>query len=61
MPRLQSLCRLFSRLSRDRSQAETLDELNHHLREVLDMLLEDGEPRLETRIVGRQTIEIASP
>ena len=61
MPRHQSLCRLFSRLSRGHSQAKTLDELNHHLREVLDLVLEDGEPRLETQIVGRQTIEIASP
>ena len=28
------------------SQGETLDELNHNLREVIGMLLEDGEPEL---------------
>lgn len=28
------------------SQAETLDELNANLREVIEMLLEDGEPKL---------------
>lgn len=34
------------------SQAETLDELNRNLREVIEMLLEEGEPRLETEFVG---------
>ena len=29
------------------SQAATLDELNENLREVIAMLLEDGEPKLE--------------
>ena len=29
------------------SQAETVDELHNNLREVIEMLLEDGEPRLE--------------
>ena len=28
------------------SQAETLDELNRNLQEVIGMLLEEGEPRL---------------
>ena len=28
------------------TQADTLDELNHNLREVLEMILEDGEPRV---------------
>lgn len=27
------------------SQAETLDELSNNLREVIEMLLEDGEPK----------------
>jgi predicted RNase H-like HicB family nuclease len=31
------------------TQAETLDELHASLREVIEMLLEDGEPRLEMR------------
>ncbi|MBZ0090682.1 MAG: type II toxin-antitoxin system HicB family antitoxin [Sulfuricellaceae bacterium] len=29
------------------SQGETLDEVNHNLRDVIAMLLEDGEPMLE--------------
>lgn len=38
------------------SQGETLDELNANLHEVVAMLLEDGEPRLETEFVGTQTV-----
>lgn len=38
------------------SQGETLDELNKNLREVVSMLLEDGEPELEAEFVGTQTI-----
>jgi predicted RNase H-like HicB family nuclease len=34
------------------SQGETLDELTVNLKEVLKMLLEDGEPRLDTQFVG---------
>ncbi len=41
------------------SQGETLDELNRNLKEVIGMLLEDGEPRLEGEFVGTQTVEIA--
>ncbi len=40
------------------TQAETLDELYQNLREVIEMLLEDGEPALETEFVGTQTISI---
>ena len=29
------------------SQAESLDELNKNLQEVIEMLLEDGDPRIE--------------
>ena len=29
------------------SQAKTLDELNDNLKEVIEMLLEDGDPELE--------------
>jgi predicted RNase H-like HicB family nuclease len=36
------------------SQGETLDELNENLREVVQMLLEDGEPRLESVFLGTQ-------
>ncbi len=38
------------------SQAKTLDELNENLKEVIALLLEDGEPRLEAEFVGIQTV-----
>jgi predicted RNase H-like HicB family nuclease len=40
------------------SQAETLDELHENLREVIKMILEDGEPDLETYFVGTQSVVI---
>jgi len=40
------------------SQGESLDELQKNLREVIEMLLEDGEPKLETEFVGTQTIAV---
>lgn len=36
------------------TQARTLDELNRNLREVIELLLEDGEPQLEGEFVGTQ-------
>jgi predicted RNase H-like HicB family nuclease len=41
------------------SQGETLDELRQNLQEVIEMLLEDGTPVLETEFVGTQTIQVA--
>lgn len=41
------------------SQGESLDELNANLREVIEMLLEDGEPKLEADFVGTQTVTVA--
>lgn len=41
------------------SQGETLDELNRNLEEVIGMLLEDGEPKLESEFVGTQTVQVA--
>jgi len=41
------------------SQGETLDELNANLREVIAMLLEDGEPELETEFIGIQNVVVA--
>jgi len=38
------------------TQAETLDELQTNLREVIELLLEDGEPRLEVDFVGTHTV-----
>ena len=40
------------------SQAETLDELNKNLKEVIEMLLQDGEPKIETEFVGTQNVII---
>ena len=40
------------------TQAETLDELNRDLKEVIELLLEDGEPRLEAEFVGVQTVTV---
>jgi len=40
------------------SQAESLDELNANLKEVIEMLLEDGEPHLEGQFVGTQTVTV---
>jgi len=37
-------------------QGATLDELNRNLREVIEMLLEDGEPVLEAEFVGTQAV-----
>jgi predicted RNase H-like HicB family nuclease len=40
------------------SQAASLDELQKNLREVLEMLLEDGEPPLEGEFVGTQLVTV---
>ena len=41
------------------SQGATLDELNANLREVIAMLLEDGDPILESEFVGVQNVAVA--
>jgi predicted RNase H-like HicB family nuclease len=41
------------------SQGDTLDRLHENLREVIALLLEDGEPRLEAEFVGTQTVQVA--
>jgi predicted RNase H-like HicB family nuclease len=40
------------------SQAETLDELQENLREVIEMLLEDDNLVIETEFIGTQQIVI---
>lgn len=40
------------------SQAESLDELQENMREVIEMLLEDGEPRIEGEFVGTQLVSV---
>jgi predicted RNase H-like HicB family nuclease len=41
------------------SQGATVDELRQNLEEVVAMLLEDGEPKLEGEFVGTQTVKVA--
>ncbi|MFH1708643.1 MAG: type II toxin-antitoxin system HicB family antitoxin [Planctomycetota bacterium] len=41
------------------SQGKTLDELNANLKEVIEMLLADGEPHLDGEFVGTQTVIVA--
>jgi predicted RNase H-like HicB family nuclease len=38
------------------SQGETLDELQVNLREVVEMLLEEGEPTFESEFIGTQML-----
>ena len=40
------------------SQAGSLEELNKNLKEVIEMLLEDGEPQLEGEFVGTQNVVV---
>ena len=40
------------------TQGTSLDELQENLREVVSMLLEDGEPSLEAEFVGTQTVAV---
>ena len=40
------------------SQGETIEELNENLKEVIPMLLDDGEPTLEGEYVGTQTVVV---
>jgi predicted RNase H-like HicB family nuclease len=42
------------------TQAETLDELDQSLREVIELLLEDGEPKLEGEFIGTHTVTVAA-
>ncbi len=40
------------------SQAETLDDLQRNLAEVIAMLLEEGDPQLEAEFVGTQAVQV---
>ena len=42
------------------SRGETLEELNENLKEVVTLLLSDGDPVLEGEYVGTQTVVIAA-
>jgi len=40
------------------SQGETFDELGSNLKEVVEMLLEEGQPILESEFVGTQMLMV---
>ena len=40
------------------SQGESLDELYGNLREVIAMLMEDGEPVMEAEYIGTQLVTV---
>jgi predicted RNase H-like HicB family nuclease len=40
------------------SQGATRDELSDNLAEVIEMLLEDGEPTLESEFIGTQAVQV---
>ena len=42
------------------SQGETLDELHVNLREVIGLLLEDGEIAMKSEFVGVQQVRVGS-
>jgi predicted RNase H-like HicB family nuclease len=41
------------------TQAESMDELQSNLREAIELLLEDGEPKLEAEFIGIQSVAVA--
>lgn len=41
------------------SQADSLDKLKENLKEVIEMLLEEGEPKLEGEFIGTQNVMVA--
>ena len=41
------------------TQGADVDEVRRNLREVIEMLLEDGEPELVSEFVGVQRIQVA--
>ena len=41
------------------SQGDTVEELRKNLAEVISMLLEDGEPKLEAQFVGTEQLKVA--
>ncbi|MBI4469939.1 MAG: type II toxin-antitoxin system HicB family antitoxin [Acidobacteria bacterium] len=41
------------------TQGADLEELQRNLREVIEMLLEEGDPKLETEFIGVRRIQLA--
>ncbi len=40
------------------TQGESLDELRGNLQEVISMLLEDGEPEMQSEYIGNQLVTV---
>jgi predicted RNase H-like HicB family nuclease len=40
------------------SQGQTLDELGKNLKEVIELLLEEGEPKFEAEFIGIQNVVV---
>ena len=40
------------------SQAKTMEELEFNMKEVIEMLLEDGEPEFESEFVGTRQVTV---
>ncbi len=40
------------------SQGASVEELKSNLREVIELLLEEGEPHLESELIGIQTVAV---
>lgn len=40
------------------SQGETLDELNRNLKEVVEIILEEGKPKFEAEFFGTQSVVV---
>ena len=45
-------------LSGAHSQGQSFDELNKNLKEVIEMLFEEGEPKFESEFVGTQNVMV---
>jgi predicted RNase H-like HicB family nuclease len=41
------------------SQADTLEELRDNMKEVIELLLIDGDPKLEPEFLGTETVKVA--
>lgn len=41
------------------TQGANMDEIQRNLQEVIEMLLEDGEPKLESEFLDVRTIQVA--
>lgn len=40
------------------SQGENMEELNRNLKEVIELLLEEGEPKFDAEFVGTQNVVV---